>query len=130
MQKQLITYLAIIIFFQSAFGSFNLLFEIGEVIEDFKIHKIKYNDDLGTFISKHFGDLRESHKEEHQEEHKHHKHPIQPEVGQSSNEVYVLQMIDLFMNNPIEINTTINNFGYKNLHPTFEKQKIFQPPRA
>jgi len=34
------------------------------------------------------------------------------------------------MNNPIEINTTINNFGYKNLHPTFEKQKIFQPPRA
>lgn len=127
MQKVIITYLASLILFQGMFAYLDIIFEIGEVLEDYELHKVKYGDDLSTFISKHFGDLKESHKKEHQEEHKHHNHPIQ--TGIENVEVYVLQTLDFSINTTLEIISTTNNFGNKDLFSTFEKQKIFQPPQ-
>lgn len=129
MQKGLITYLAIFILFQSMFANINILFEISEVVEDYNLHQTKYGDSLATFISKHFGDLKESHREQHKEEHEHHNHPIQSELANSVQEVYVLQQYDFSLEGIVKIISKTDNFYYKNSFSNFEKQKIFQPPR-
>lgn len=129
MQKKLIPYLAIFILFQSMFTNINLFFEIDELVEDYKLHQTKYGDNLTTFISKHFGDLRDSHKEQHKEEHKHHNHPIHSELGSNIQEIYVLQNYNFTINTIEKIRSKTDNFYYKNLLSNFEKQKIFQPPR-
>jgi hypothetical protein len=129
MQKSLITYLAIFLLYQSMFINVNILFEFSELVEDYQVHKSKYGDSFYTFFSKHFGDLKESHKEQHKEEHKHHNHPIQNDIGPNVQEVYVLQYVNFNMQNSIEVISKSNNFGYADPFSTFEKQKIFQPPK-
>jgi len=129
MQKGLITYLAIFILFQSMFTNINILFEITEMVEDYKLHQTKYGDNFATFISKHFGDLKESHKEQHKEEHKHHNHPIHSELNSMVYEVCVLQQCDFSINTMIKIISRTDNFYYQDKFSTFEKQKIFQPPQ-
>jgi len=129
MQKGLITYLAIFILFQSMFSNVNILFEISEVIEDYKLHQTKYGDNLATFISKHFGDLKDSHKEQHKKDHEHHNHPCQSELANNVQGVYVLQQYDLSLESIVKIISEKDNFYYKKSSSNFEKQKIFQPPR-
>ena len=128
MQKIAVTYLASLILFQGMFSYVNIIFEIGEVLEDYQLHKVKYGDDLATFMSKHFGGLKEEHKEQHKKEHKEHKHPIQSDIN-NLQEVYICNKIELVLNVNFKNITTVNNFNYKDLFSTFEKQKIFQPPR-
>ncbi len=128
MQKTLVTYLSLLILFQSTFINVDLAFEINELVEDYQLHKVKYNDNLTTFFSKHFGDLKESHKEQHKQEHKEHKHP----ANDFSNHI---QTDYAFYNNSfkhqtlIEITQNQSNFYYQDKFSTFEKQRVFQPPK-
>jgi hypothetical protein len=68
MRKIIVTYLASLILLQGVVANTDLIFEISELTEDYQLHKKNYGDDLTTFISKHFGDLKESHKEQHQKD--------------------------------------------------------------
>jgi len=99
--------------------------------EHYQLHKQKHGDDLLTFVSKHYGDLKEAHKKEHQEEEKNHHHsPINHNCSSQlpvdlAFEVYII----FFPKISMEIENQ-SNFYYKDLFSTFEKQKIFQPPRV
>ena len=128
MKEFVVTYLAALILFQGIFTNTDILFEASELIEDYQLHKVKYGDNLSTFISKHFGDLKESHKQQHQKERKQHNHPIQNNTGNSFQVDYTL-VASFVMKNEIEITSSTSNYRYSDLLSTFEKQKIFQPPR-
>ena len=129
MQKIIVTYLASFILFQGVFLNTDILFEINEVLEDYQLHKTKYGDSTYTFLSKHYGDLKDAHKEQHQEEHKEHKHPAQDQITNSIQVDYTLQQHRYKLKSVIEINSTLSKFHYIDLFSTFEKQKIFQPPQ-
>ncbi len=128
MKKFVVTYLATLILSQGIFANTDILFETSELIEDYQLHKVKYGDNLSTFISKHFGDLKESHKKQHQKEHEQHKHPVQNNSGTNQLD-YTLSASFFIMKNVIEINSSTSNYHYSDLFSTFEKRKIFQPPR-
>ncbi len=129
MQKVLVTYLASFILLQGVFVHTNILFEINEVLEDYQLHTTKYGDSTYTFLSKHFGDLKESHKKQHQEDHKQHKHPVQDQMANSIRADYTLQQYRYKFKSVIEIANNLANFHYIDLFSTFEKPTIFQPPR-
>ncbi|MFK5878009.1 MAG: hypothetical protein QM478_00790 [Flavobacteriaceae bacterium] len=129
MKKVVVTYLASLILFQGLFTNMDLIFETSELIEDYQLHKVKYGDNLTTFFSKHFGDLKESHQKQHQQEHKQHKHPVQNNTGNNQLVDFTLLALSYNNKNIDEIDTTSSNFHYFDLHSTFEKQEIFQPPQ-
>jgi len=128
MQRLFVTYLATLILFQGIFFNSNILFEINELMEDFQLHKVKYDDDLTTFFSKHFGDLKESHKQQHQEEHKQHNHPAN-DLNSNIQVDFALHYCYFTLKNTVEIDEKSPRFSYSDLFSTFEKPKIFQPPR-
>ncbi len=127
MQKNSSIVLALFILFQGLFAYINISFEINEILADYQIHKTKHGDSVSTFFSKHYGKLKEAHKKEHQEEHKKHKHHNEMELHFHIDFVCANQTITLAKT--VEILTQKLNFHYKDLFSTFEKQKIFQPPR-
>ena len=119
---------ALIILFQGMFTYVDFSFEIMELAEDYQIHKTNYGDDFKTFLSKHFGELREKHQKQHQKEHQQHNHHKADEVNVHFE--YVCSFNFLEISDSIVIISKKNNFHYKNLFSTFEKQKIFQPPKV
>lgn len=127
MKNLLISTLASFILFQGMFVYLDVSFEINEILEDYQLHKTKYGDNISSFLSKHYGDLKESHKEQHKKEHQQHKHHDNLEINNSVD--YVFSCYHIEINPNIEINNRTTNFYYKDLFSTFEKQKIFQPPR-
>jgi len=128
MKEFVVTYLAALILFQGIFVNTDIIFETSELIEDYQLHKVKYGDNLSTFISKHFGDLKESHKKQHQKEHEQHQHPVQNNTGTYQID-FTFSASFVVMKNEIEITLSTSNFHYADLFSTFEKEKIFQPPR-
>lgn len=128
MQKIIVTYLTFIILFQGISVNSDILYQLNEMIEDYQIHKVKYDDNLTTFIAKHFGDLKESHKKEHQEEHKQRKHPVN-ELNNDIQVDFALNFYCLNTSNYIESSEKSSNFSYSNLFSTYEKSSVFQPPK-
>ena len=120
--------LATLILFQGMFSYVDISFQLEELLQDYKIHQVKYGDDLQTFISKHFGDLREQHQEQHKKEHQEHHHHDINDVNLHVDYVCFKNYIKVPKKDTIFFKT--DNFRYKNLFSTFEKQKIFQPPRV
>lgn len=59
---------ALLIFFQSVDVSFQDLAEIDDMIAHAQYHKEKYGDDIGSFLSKHYGALKKEHSKNHDEE--------------------------------------------------------------
>lgn len=128
MKKKLVPYLAITILFQGMFNGATVLFQINELVEDYQIHKDKYGDNLTTFLSKHFGDLKDSHKEQHQEEHNEHQHP-QSDFNFSFQTDFVTHNSTINLTNCIVKEKRNTPFFYKNLFSNFEKSSVFQPPQ-
>ncbi len=122
--------LSFIILFQSMNIHFEDVLNVGEFFEHARLHQQKHGDSFLTFLSKHYGDLKEAHKKEHQEEEKNHHSPINHNCATQlpvdlAFEVYKITIPKVFKeieNQP--------NYYYKDLFSTFEKQKIFQPPRV
>ena len=113
--------------------SFNIhigdLLKVDELIEHANMHKEKYGDDFLVFISKHYGDLKESHKLQHEEEEKDHSHfPIDHECSSQIPTSFILNRITFSITTP-QARESEFNFYYQDNHSTFEKQKIFQPPQ-
>jgi hypothetical protein len=127
MRNIIVTYLAINILFQGFFSYTSIFFQLDELIEDYQLHQIKYNDDFQTFISKHFGDLKEQHQEQHKKEHSEHKHnDMEIQIHYD----YLCSNLNFILSRKIEITSKQTNFYYEDLFCLFEKQKIFQPPKV
>lgn len=128
MKKTISTIASLLILVQGMFSFVDFSFLLNETIADYKLHQNKYGDDLITFFSKHFGDLKEQHLAQHRKEHQEHKH---------NHEMNFSVQIDMLWDNPNDYDANFNtvfykknNFTYKDLFSSFEKQKIFQPPRT
>ncbi len=119
--------LAVFILFQGMFSYVDIIFQIDELFEDYQIHQVKYGDDFTTFISKHFGDLRLEHQKQHQKEHQNHKHHNSTEINMHFHYICFKDFDEIPLKS--EILSKENNFSFKNLFSSFEKEKIFQPPR-
>jgi len=119
--------LAVFILFQGMFSYVDIIFQIDELLEDYQIHQVKYGDDFTTFISKHFGDLRLEHQKQHQKEHQNHKHHNSTEINMHFDYICFKDFVEIPLKS--EILSKENNFSFKNLFSSFEKEKIFQPPR-
>lgn len=117
-------------FIQSTNIHFGDLQKVNELIEHYNLHNERYNDSFTTFISKHYGDLKESHKEQHQEEEKDHKHdPIHHDCAAHTTIDVFFTAFSFTFKSPKFIETSKTNFYYQDKFSTFEKQKIFQPPK-
>jgi len=115
------------------FQSFNIhlgdLLRLEELIEHVEFHEDKYGDDLFVFLSKHYGDLKQSHKEQHKKEKKDHSHPpINHDCSSQIQTSFVVNSISFTMVR-LQIIKTTTIFLYQDIFSTFEKQKIFQPPQ-
>jgi len=114
--------------------SFNLhvedVYELTEVFEHAELHKQRYGDSFLVFLSKHYGNLKESHKQQHQEEEKNHNHPPLQHDCNSQAQAFVLNSLSFSIENLKIVVETSTNFYYQDKFSAFEKQKIFQPPRV
>lgn len=108
---------------------FNDFIKINELIEHASFHAEQYGDDFFDFLSKHYGDLKQKHKKQHQEE-EHHHLPFDHHDFNINTVVTacVLKKELLVPSNVIFTNKEIK-FSYEDLHSTFEKEEIFQPPQ-
>ncbi len=128
MKNTVIKIAALFILFQGMFMYANFSFVLEEIWKDYQLHQVKYGDNLTTFLSKHYGELKESHQEQHKKEHQEHQH---------HHKLNVSFQLDMLWDNSFNFDAKDsivfykqNNFAYKGLFSTFEKQKIFQPPRV
>lgn len=113
--------------------SFNIHFsdvlKLTELIEHAELHKKKYGDDFLVFLSKHYGDLKQSHKKQHSEEEKNHSHPpINHDCTSQLQTSFVINT-NSFSIEGLQIEKKSSNFHYQDKFSTFEKTRIFQPPR-
>jgi hypothetical protein len=102
--------------------------ELSEVFEHAELHKQRYDDNFFIFLSKHYGDLKESHKQQHQEE-EHQYPPLQHDCSSQIQTAFVLNIDSFSIENPKQTVDTSTNFYYQDKFSMFEKQKIFQPPK-
>lgn len=109
--------------------SFNIHFgdilKLTELMEHVELHKKKYGDGFTVFFSKHYGDLKQSHKEEEKD----HSHPpINHDFSSQLQASFVINIISFSLAST-QIIKTYTNFHYLDMLSVFEKQKIFQPPQ-
>jgi hypothetical protein len=130
MTKLIAILFSTLFFLQSANIHFGDVQKLGELFEHYNLHNERYEDNFTTFISKHYGDLKENHKEEHKEEEKNHHHdPIQHDCTAQVQIDIVILDFSITLKTIKFIESKETNFYYQDKFSTFEKQKIFQPPQ-
>ncbi len=113
--------------------SFNIhiadVLKLDELMEHAKMHKNKYDDNFLVFLSKHYGDLKQSHKQQQQEEEKDHSHlPINHECSSHIQASFIIDIISFSIDIPCAAESSINYY-YQDKFSSFEEQEIFQPPQ-
>lgn len=132
MKKVIAIFIAILFLLQSSQICFEDFQRIDALVQDAQLHQTKYGDDFFTFLSKHYGELKESHKEQHQQEEQEHGHKHPPLSGDCHTQVQpvvVWQVQIPFLEVIYHQIEVTQNFHYLDLHSTFEKPSFFQPPR-
>ncbi len=113
--------------------SFNIhlgdILKFDMLLDHAKMHKSKYGDNFFVFLSKHYGELKESHKKQHEEEEKNHSHlPVNHDCSSQIQSSFILNLVALNIT-ILQAKESPQNFYYQDKFSTFEKQKIFQPPQ-
>lgn len=120
--------LAAVFSLQSMQINLNDLYKISDLIEHANFHAEEYGDNWFTFLSKHYGELKEEHDAAHQEEKA--EHSKLPEANQflsfSLSFIPVNEKADL--SSPI-ISFKELSFFYQSLYQFQSLADIFQPPR-
>ncbi|HZW76865.1 MAG TPA: hypothetical protein VFF21_01015 [Flavobacteriaceae bacterium] len=102
----------------------------GRLLEHAQCHSENYGDDFLTFLAEHYGPLYSEHKDAHGEDDSHHKHlPFHHDQCHHS----IAEVIVYSYEFPIERAylpiISDSNFFYLDLHSSFEKTPLFQPPK-
>lgn len=131
MTKIISIILTCFILVQSVNIDFVDIIKFDEFIEHAQFHEEKYNDNFFVFISKHYGELKQEHNQEHEEEQpKHKKLPFEHQLcSQHLPIAFVLMVSYKLILKPEVIIDAASNFSYKEINSLFEKQKIFHPPK-
>lgn len=105
------------------------LIQLDELIEHAQFHSKEYGDNVFVFLSKHYGELKAEHEEQHQEEKKDHQQlPFQHQYHISMNAFEAdLPKIELIELDFAEHTST--NFYYQDPTSTLHTEGLFQPPR-
>ncbi len=106
-------------------SDFNRIFDL---VEHASYHSNAYGDDLLTFLSKHYGDLKEEHERTH--EHEKEQHSKLPNVNHffSASTNFIVNKIAMDFKSP-EVSTKELTFFYQSLYHFQDLVDIFQPPR-
>lgn len=130
MTKLISISISIIFLLQSVHIHFEDILQLKELMEHANMHKERYGDSFTVFLSKHYGELKESHKKQHQEEEKEHHTPIHHDCASQIQVDLLIEIITFSINTPKITNRKTSKFYYQDQFSIFEKQPIFQPPRA
>ena len=122
--------ISLLILFQSFNVHLNDLVELDELIEHARFHAEEYGDNFLVFISKHYGELKAEHNEQHQEEKEQHEQlPFQHQTQSASLYAFVL-------NTPIETTSIPEigaygsaNYFYQASYHSLAQEGLLQPPR-
>ncbi len=130
MKKVLTIGTALLIFLQSINIHFNDLLELDKFVEHYKFHVDEYGDNLLVFMSKHYGELKSSHNEQHQEEQKDHEQlPFQHQSQCPQLLAFVLEAEPLFQSRTEIPANNLDNFHYQISYSPIWVDGPFQPPR-
>lgn len=106
------------------------LVQIDEFIEHAQFHSEQYGDNVIVFISKHYGELKASHEQEHQEEKEDHEQlPFQHHCHLSSIVAYTVNSFDSNFESPIIQEFKSTNFYYQAPSSSSHTSGLLQPPR-
>lgn len=119
-------FISLMILVQSTSVQIDGFDKIKKMVGHYSLHYEYYGDNFTIYISKHYGELKESHKQEHKENEDNciHNECTSQLLANFTLGVSVINV--LYSKFPIK--ETLKYYN-KELIPTFEKQKIFQPPQ-
>ncbi len=130
MKKIISISIAILFLFQSSQICHEDFLKADALLEDIAFHKKAYGDTIFVFFSKHYGNLKDSHQEQHKKEEKEHQHPpLSGDCHIHTQLVVIYQFQIPYLNTLCHKIEAIQNFYYQDLFSTFEKKSIFQPPK-
>ncbi|TLF44674.1 hypothetical protein [Maribacter aurantiacus] len=106
------------------------LVQIDEFIEHAKFHSEQYGDNVFVFISKHYGELKAAHEQEHQEEKEDHEQlPFQHHSHLSSIVAYTPNPLHTELETPMITEYKDSNFYYQAPSSSSHTKGLLQPPR-
>jgi len=131
MTKIISTTISLLILIQSLNISFDDVILFDDFVEHIKFHQKKYGDNFIEFISKHYGDQKNNHNENHQDEkNEHDQLPFHHENNSSTSTVFDFNKIKFSLLVTVQFIDLPSNFFYLESISSFEKVKIFQPPKT
>lgn len=121
---------ALLILFQSINLHFSDLAELDRFVDHYQFHVDQYGDDLISFISKHYGEQKESHNENHKEEQgEHERLPFQQQYKGYQVLVYDLGTVPVIqLRNDLPPKQR-GNFHYHISYTPIWGDGLFQPPK-
>jgi len=103
------------------------VYKFNELVEHFQFHADNYGDDVFVFFSKHYGELKDKHSENHQKE-DHNQLPFSQNINFNSLTVFFLNKTKFAIAEKLIISQT-SNFYYLENYTSIERSDIFQPPK-
>jgi len=106
------------------------LAQIDEFVEHAQFHSEQYGDNVIVFISKHYGELKAAHDDEHQEESEDHENlPFKHHSQVFSMTDFVLTAQKEALKTPDFSEFKIHEFHYQSPSSSVYLEGRFQPPR-
>ncbi len=115
--------------------SFNIpvkdIIELDDLIAHARFHSQEYGDNFVVFLSKHYGELKKEHNQQHQEEQQEHeKLPFQHQCQNAALSAFVLNVAPMETLNVISIGLHLESeYYYQANYSSLEREGPFQPPR-
>ncbi|WP_273568964.1 hypothetical protein [Maribacter halichondriae] len=122
--------ISLLILVQSFNIHFDDIVELDELIEHANFHSEEYGDNFFVFISKHYGELKAEHNQQHQEEKEDHEQlPFQHQYQSTSLSAFVLNNISDYPLSPETVVHHDANYFYQASYHSLAQEGLFQPPR-
>jgi hypothetical protein len=130
MTKLFSIFISFLILIQSININIDEFLGLDELVEHAFYHAETYGDDIFTFISKHYGELKENHDKSNDEEHQDHEQlPFNHQWTPNFSSVFILEVAPLTGPRIDESNSRAN-FLYQETNSFYEKSNVFQPPKV
>lgn len=124
---------SLLIMVQSMGIGYNDLLQLDELLDHAAYHQQQYGDSFFTFLSKHYGDQKEAHHQDHQDEEEQHSElPFQhQQFQQQVNSVFLVALSSskVLPSSSYDTNGADRIFFYSFAEYDSHRQDVFQPPR-
>ena len=119
-----------LIFFQSFNVGVTNYTKLITMIQHLDYHQENFDDNLADFVSIHYGSEQILHSEDHEHKNEHENLPFKKESKTSQNAPidFIINNSSIIINNNSFSEISIN-FLYREMHSTYKKPNVFQPPK-